>query len=165
VLFTFLFHGYLVSWLYFMAFALVLVGLVLYYSETPPIRLGKGNSLDVLGVIEGEGTTAESSPLSSNSRKSHSSTASSRTNGAASSGSGKVSGNGKKCRSSSLIQVDEENAGSGVQKNNQKTGTYSAPAYNPLITSNPDTELYFNDGGSGDGDGESYDGEYKHSRR
>ena len=39
VLFTFLFHGYLVSWLYFVSFALVMGGLYVYYSETSPINL------------------------------------------------------------------------------------------------------------------------------
>lgn len=39
VLFTFLFHGYWVSWLYFLSFALVMVGLYVYYTETPPINL------------------------------------------------------------------------------------------------------------------------------
>lgn len=40
VLFTFLYDGYLVSWLYFMSFALVMIGLVVYHSEKPPLQVG-----------------------------------------------------------------------------------------------------------------------------
>eukprot|EP00601_Ochromonadales_sp_CCMP2298_P028044 CAMPEP_0173278852 /NCGR_PEP_ID=MMETSP1143-20121109/4840_1 /TAXON_ID=483371 /ORGANISM="non described non described, Strain CCMP2298" /LENGTH=426 /DNA_ID=CAMNT_0014216049 /DNA_START=98 /DNA_END=1379 /DNA_ORIENTATION=- len=41
VIFTFFFKGYLVSWLYFLAFALVIVGLVIYHSEEAPIIVGR----------------------------------------------------------------------------------------------------------------------------
>jgi solute carrier family 35 protein F1/2 len=41
VIFTYFFDGYLVSWLYFLAFALVIAGLLLYHSEKPPLVLGK----------------------------------------------------------------------------------------------------------------------------
>lgn len=41
VVFTYFFDGYLVSWLYFVAFALVMCGLLLYHSEKPPLLLGK----------------------------------------------------------------------------------------------------------------------------
>lgn len=41
VIFTYFFDGYLVSWLYFVAFALVICGLLLYHSEKQPLLLGK----------------------------------------------------------------------------------------------------------------------------
>jgi solute carrier family 35, member F1/2 len=41
VIFTYFFSGYLVSWLYFLAFALIVVGLVLYHSEVAPIHIGR----------------------------------------------------------------------------------------------------------------------------
>jgi hypothetical protein len=41
VIFTYFFKGYLVSWLYFLAFALVIVGLVIYHSEEAPIIVGR----------------------------------------------------------------------------------------------------------------------------
>jgi hypothetical protein len=41
VIFTYFFKGYLVSWLYFLAFALVIVGLVVYHSEEAPMKVGR----------------------------------------------------------------------------------------------------------------------------
>jgi hypothetical protein len=41
VVFTYFFSGYLVSWLYFVAFALVIVGLVLYHSQPAPLHIGR----------------------------------------------------------------------------------------------------------------------------
>lgn len=41
VIFTYFFDGYLVSWLYFLAFFFVLCGLLLYHSEKPPLLLGQ----------------------------------------------------------------------------------------------------------------------------
>ena len=41
VIFTFFFNGYLVNWLYFVAFGLVIAGLVLYHREATPRQLGE----------------------------------------------------------------------------------------------------------------------------
>lgn len=41
VIFTYFFYGYLVSWLYFLAFSLVIIGLIIYHIEKPPIMIGK----------------------------------------------------------------------------------------------------------------------------
>lgn len=41
VIFTYFFQGYLVGWLYFVAFGFVMCGLLLYHSEKPPLQLGK----------------------------------------------------------------------------------------------------------------------------
>eukprot|EP00428_Durinskia_dybowskii_P082258 CAMPEP_0170436398 /NCGR_PEP_ID=MMETSP0117_2-20130122/44120_1 /TAXON_ID=400756 /ORGANISM="Durinskia baltica, Strain CSIRO CS-38" /LENGTH=208 /DNA_ID=CAMNT_0010696431 /DNA_START=371 /DNA_END=993 /DNA_ORIENTATION=- len=41
VVFTYFFSGYLVSWMYFLAFALVIVGLALYHSQPPPLHIGR----------------------------------------------------------------------------------------------------------------------------
>lgn len=46
VIFTYFFYGYLVDWLYFIAFALVIVGLMLYHSEKPPIQVGQDNQTE-----------------------------------------------------------------------------------------------------------------------
>jgi len=40
VIFTYFFYGYLVNWLYFLAFGLVIIGLCIYHSEKPPIQIG-----------------------------------------------------------------------------------------------------------------------------
>jgi solute carrier family 35 protein F1/2 len=40
VIFSYFLKGYLVNWVYFVSFGLVLIGLVIYHSELPPIRLG-----------------------------------------------------------------------------------------------------------------------------
>ena len=40
VIFTYFYEGYLVSWLYFIAFSLVIIGLILYHIEKPPIEIG-----------------------------------------------------------------------------------------------------------------------------
>jgi solute carrier family 35 protein F1/2 len=41
VIFTYFYEGYLVSWLYFIAFSLVIIGLILYHIEKPPIEIGQ----------------------------------------------------------------------------------------------------------------------------
>lgn len=41
VVFSYFFSGYLVGWLYFVAFALVIVGLVLYHSQPQPLHIGR----------------------------------------------------------------------------------------------------------------------------
>jgi len=41
VIFTYFFDGYLVSWLYFVAFALVIIGLIIYHSQQAPIHIGR----------------------------------------------------------------------------------------------------------------------------
>ena len=41
VIFTYFFHGYLVGWLYFVAFALVMVGLFIYHSQEAPLHIGR----------------------------------------------------------------------------------------------------------------------------
>jgi solute carrier family 35 protein F1/2 len=51
VLFRLLFEGYLVSYLYFLAFALVLLGLLAYHSEHTPSQLGNGVSVHVLRAL------------------------------------------------------------------------------------------------------------------
>lgn len=43
VIFTYFFYGYLVGWLYFIAFGLVICGLYIYHTEKPPLQLGKEN--------------------------------------------------------------------------------------------------------------------------
>ena len=40
VIFTYFYEGYLVSWLYFIAFSLVIIGLIIYHIEKPPIEIG-----------------------------------------------------------------------------------------------------------------------------
>jgi solute carrier family 35 protein F1/2 len=40
VIFTYFFEGYLVGWPYFLSFALVIVGLVVYHTEQPPSVIG-----------------------------------------------------------------------------------------------------------------------------
>eukprot|EP01038_Epipyxis_sp_PR26KG_P006521 gene6521-8962_t len=46
VIFVYLFEGYLVSWLYGIAFILVLIGLIVYHTEKPPSSLGGEQSMD-----------------------------------------------------------------------------------------------------------------------
>lgn len=41
VIFTYFYQGYLVSWLYFIAFTLVIIGLIIYHIEKPPIEIGQ----------------------------------------------------------------------------------------------------------------------------
>jgi solute carrier family 35 protein F1/2 len=41
VIFSYFFYGSLVSWMYFLAFALVILGLFVYHSEKPPIKIGE----------------------------------------------------------------------------------------------------------------------------
>jgi solute carrier family 35 protein F1/2 len=41
VIFTYFFYGYLVGWMYFLAFGLVIFGLVTYHSEKTPLQLGQ----------------------------------------------------------------------------------------------------------------------------
>lgn len=41
VIFTYFFSGYLVSWLYFIAFGLVIVGLIIYHSQPAPLHIGR----------------------------------------------------------------------------------------------------------------------------
>lgn len=41
VVFSYFFYGSLVSWMYFVAFALVIIGLFVYHSEKPPIKIGE----------------------------------------------------------------------------------------------------------------------------
>lgn len=41
VVFTYFFSGYLVNWLYFVAFALVIVGLIIYHSQPAPLHIGR----------------------------------------------------------------------------------------------------------------------------
>jgi solute carrier family 35 protein F1/2 len=41
VIFTYFYEGYLVSWLYFIAFSLVIIGLILYHIEKPPFEIGQ----------------------------------------------------------------------------------------------------------------------------
>jgi solute carrier family 35 protein F1/2 len=40
VLFTYFFESYLVSWLYFLSFGLVMIGLIIYHSEKKPTEVG-----------------------------------------------------------------------------------------------------------------------------
>lgn len=48
VIFTYFFYGYLVDWLYFLAFGLVIVGLIFYHSEKPPLQVGQENQSQAL---------------------------------------------------------------------------------------------------------------------
>jgi hypothetical protein len=48
VIFTYFFYGYLVNWLYFLAFGLVIVGLIFYHSEKPPLQVGQENQSQAL---------------------------------------------------------------------------------------------------------------------
>lgn len=53
VIFTYFFDGYLVSWLYFVAFALVIIGLVIYHSQQAPIHIGRDlGGISMLDVIQ-----------------------------------------------------------------------------------------------------------------
>ncbi len=116
VLFTLLFHGYLVSWLYFLAFALVLVGLVLYYSETPPLRVGLAGS--IAGGAAAPASAAQTQrarPRSAGSRPRPGSP-------------GRLGEDGRQGSQTGLGQSLKAVAG------------YAAPAYNPLTTRNPDDD-------------------------
>jgi solute carrier family 35 protein F1/2 len=48
VIFTYFFYGYLVGWAYFLAFGLVIAGLVLYHSEKPPLQVGQDQGSSAL---------------------------------------------------------------------------------------------------------------------
>jgi solute carrier family 35 protein F1/2 len=41
VIFTYFFYGYLVGWMYFLAFGLVICGLVVYHTEKAPLQIGQ----------------------------------------------------------------------------------------------------------------------------
>ena len=43
VIFAYFFTGYLVDWLYFVAFALVIVGLIIYHTQPAPLHIGRDN--------------------------------------------------------------------------------------------------------------------------
>jgi solute carrier family 35 protein F1/2 len=62
VVFTYFFEGYLVGWPYFLSFALVIVGLVVYHTEQPPSVIG----LQQLQNEEGDEVTAVSGSEQSN---------------------------------------------------------------------------------------------------
>lgn len=52
VIFTYFFSGYLVSWLYFLSFALVIAGLTVYHSEKAPLSLAQMEVQEVEGEVE-----------------------------------------------------------------------------------------------------------------